>query len=61
MDENFILEHYDEEENIRVQYYYWCNNGRFYRRTVKENGSISRIKRISEAEYIGALEERHNA
>ena len=61
MDDKFILEYHDEEEKMRIQYYYWICNGRFYRRTVKENGSISRIKRISEAEYINALEEKHNA
>ncbi len=61
MDNDFVLEYYDEEEKVRIQYHYWSKNGRYYRRVITEKGSAGRIRRISEAEYISALEERHNA
>ena len=61
MDNDFVLEYYDEEEKMRIQHHYWIKNGRFYRRVTTEKGSAGRIRRISEAEYISALEERHNA
>lgn len=61
MDDNFVLEYYDEEEKMRIQYHYWFSNGRFYRRVIREDGTMSRVRRISEADYISALEERHNA
>ena len=52
----FILETFDEEINMRVQFHYWSSGNCFYSSTELEDGTTARKKRISEKEYVSALE-----
>lgn len=52
---------YDEDEHQRIQAHYWYKNGRFYLQYDKEDGTSTKIKRISEDRYISALEEIYDA
>lgn len=61
MEKEFVLDYYDEEEKLRIQYHYWCKNGRFYRECEREDGLSTKTRRISEESYICALEEYYNA
>ena len=57
----FILESYYEEAEMRVQFHYWTSGKYFYSSTELEDGTTARKQRISEKEYINALEIYHNA
>ena len=52
----FILETFDEEINMRVQFHYWTSGKYFYSSTELEDGTTARKKRISEKEYESAFE-----
>lgn len=52
----FILETFDDEKNMRVQFHYWTSEKYYYSSTELEDGTTARKKRISEKEYINALE-----
>ena len=52
----FILEAFDEETNMRVQFHYWTSVKYFYSSTELEDGTTARKKRISEKEYVSAFE-----
>ena len=53
---SFIIETYDEEINMRVQFHYWTSGKYFYSSTELEDGTTARKKRISEKEYVSAFE-----
>ena len=57
----FILETYDEELKMRVQFHYWTCGKYFYSSTELEDGTTEWKGRISEKKYMSALEELHNA
>lgn len=57
----FIIETYDEEKDMRVQFNYWTCGRYFYSSTELEDGTTARKGRISEKEYMDALEIYHNA
>ena len=46
----FILETFDEEINMRVQFHYWTSGKYFYSSTELEDGTTARKQRISEKE-----------
>ena len=52
----FIIETYDEEINMRVQFHYWTSGKYFYSSTELEDGTTTRKQRISEKEYTSAFE-----
>ena len=52
----FIIETYDEEKDMRVQFNYWTSGKYFYSSTELEDGTTARKKRISEKEYVSAFE-----
>lgn len=52
----FILETFDDEKNMRVQFHYWTSGKYCYSSTELEDGTTARKQRISEKEYINALE-----
>ena len=56
----FILETFDEEINMRVQFHYWTAGRYYYSSTELENGTTANKKRISEKEYTNALETYYN-
>lgn len=57
----FILETFDDEINMRVQFHYWTSEkGYCYSSTEFENGTTVRKQRISEHEYISAYETYRN-
>ena len=58
---SFILEAFDEDLNMRVQFHYWIEGDKFYSSTELENGTTACKGQISEEEYISALEILHNA
>ena len=43
----FILETFDEETNMRVQFHYWTSGKYFYSSTELEDGTTTRKQRIS--------------
>ena len=53
---SFIIETYDEEKDMRVQFNYWTCGRYFYSSTELEDGTTARKKRISEKEYVSAFE-----
>ena len=57
----FILESFDEETDMRVQFHYWTSGKYFYSSTELEDGTTASKKRISEKEYMNALETYRNA
>lgn len=57
----FIIETYDEEKDMRIQFNYWTCGRYFYSSTELEDGTTARKGRISEKEYMDALEIYHNA
>lgn len=57
----FILESFDSDLNMRIQFHYWTSGKHFYSSTELEDGTTVRKKRISEKEYMNALEEKYNA
>lgn len=57
----FIIETYDEEKDMRVQFNYWTCGRYFYSSIELEDGTTARKGRISEKEYMDALEIYHNA
>lgn len=58
----FIIETYDEEKDMRVQFNYWTCGTHFYSSTELEDGTTARKPtRIGEKEYMNALEIFHNA
>lgn len=57
-----VLEWFDEEENVKVQEYYWTTDkGYSYRQTALSNGVTFPEKRISEKELISAIDRYYNA
>ena len=48
----FIIETYDEEKDMRVQFNYWTCGRYFYSSTELEDGTTARKGRISEKEYM---------
>ena len=62
MKENyFILETFDDETNMRVQFHYLTEGDKCYSSTELEDGTTRWQGEISEAEFISALETLHNA
>ena len=60
--ENYIiLETFDEETDMRVQFHYWTEGDKYYSSTELEDGTTRWQGEISEAEYVSALETLHNA
>lgn len=57
----FIIETYDEEENMRIQFHYWTAGKYFYSSIELGDGTTARKCRTSEVEYMNALEIYHNA
>ena len=57
----FILETFDEETNMRVQFHYWTAGKYYFSSTELEDGTTASKKRISEKAYISAMEEYCNA
>jgi hypothetical protein len=57
----FILETFDEETNMRVQFHYWTEGDKCYSSTELEDGTTRWQGEISESEYVSALETLHNA
>ena len=57
----FIIEIFDEEINMRVQFQYWTSGKYFYSSTELEDGTTVRKKRIPEKEYMSAFETYINA
>lgn len=57
----FILETFDEDLNMRVQFHYWTAGKYYYSSIEREDGITVRKSRISEESYFAALEEYHNA
>ena len=56
----FIIETYDEEKDMRVQFHYWTAGKHFYLSTELEDGTTVRKCRVSEKEYMDALETYHD-
>lgn len=56
----FILETYDEETNMIIQFHYWTCGKYCYSSIELEDGTTQWKGRISEKKYINALEELHN-
>ena len=48
----FIIETYDEEKDMRVQFNYWTCGRYFYSSTELEDGTTARKGRIREKEYM---------
>ena len=59
--DDFRIEFYSEEEAQRIQAHYWYKGGRFYLQYDREDGTSTKIRRISEESYISAIEEYYNA
>ena len=57
----FIIETYDEDLKMRIQFHYWTSGKYFYSSTELEDGTTATRKRISEEEYASALEQYYNA
>ena len=57
----FILETYDDDLNMRIQFHYWTVGKYFYSSCEREDGITEYKKRISEEKYRNALEEYFNA
>ena len=57
----FILESFDEETDMRVQFHYWTEGDKCYSSTELEDGTTRWQGEISEEEFISALETLHNA
>ena len=57
----FIIETFDEEINMRIQFHYWTSGKYCYSSTEFENGMSGRKHRISEKEYVSAFETYINA
>ena len=51
---SFIIETYDEEKDMRVQFNYWTCGRYFYSSTELEDGTTARKGKISEKEYASA-------
>jgi len=60
-EQNFILESYDEDTKMRVQFHYWMADGKCYSSTELEDGTTRWQGEISEEEYISALETLYDA
>ena len=56
-----VLSWYDDETNLNIQANYWYSGTRCYRQYCFSDGTSSKVKRISEREYISAIETYHNA
>lgn len=52
----FVLESFDNDTNMRVQFHYWIGGKHYFSSTELENGTTVQKKRISEKEYMTALE-----
>lgn len=61
MNEGFILDWYDEEEDIRIQCLYEVSNKGYCYETYNDSNGISCKKRISEKAFISAFETYINA
>lgn len=59
--DDFRIEFYDDDEKQRIQAHYWTKNGRFYLQYDREDGTSTKVKRISESSYISGIEEYYNA
>ena len=57
----FIIETYDEELDMRVQTHYYTVGRYAYKSVELENGITEWRGRISESEYMSALDVLHNA
>lgn len=53
----FIIQTYDEEKEMFVQRHYWIAGKHFFSSVEFEDGTTENKKRISEKEYVNALEE----
>ena len=60
MSNGFILETFDEDLNMKVQFHYWIEGEKFYSSTELENGTTAWKGQISEDVFVGALEEFYN-
>lgn len=54
----FVLESFDEEEKVSVQFHYWIEDGVYFCCSCTESEECTR--EITEEEYVSALEEYHN-
>jgi hypothetical protein len=57
----FILQTYDEEKEMFVQFHYWTSGKYFFSSTELDDGTTASKKRISQKEYMTALETYYNA
>lgn len=57
----FILQDYDEEKEMFVQFHYWTSGKHFFSSTELDDGTTARKQRISQKEYMTALETYYNA
>ena len=57
----FILESFDEETDMHVQFHYWIEGDQCYSSTELEDGTTRWQGEITEEQYISALETLHNA
>lgn len=57
----FILQTYDDEKEMFVQFHYWTSGKYFFSSTELEDGTTVRKQRISQKEYMTALETYRNA
>lgn len=61
MNEEFRLETYDPDYDVRIQASYCISErGYYYRQYHYDNGISFKPRRISEAEFVSALEELMN-
>lgn len=61
MSEDFVLEWYDDDD-ARIHVHYWISKkGYLYQQYHFDNGTSSKVRRISEAAYLSAFEELINA
>ena len=56
----FILQTYDEDLKMRIQFHYWTAVKYYYSSCEREDGVTVYKKRISEKRYNNALEEYYN-
>lgn len=57
----FILESFNEEMDMRVQFHYWTEGDKCYSSTELEDGTTRWQGEITEEQYVSALETLHNA
>lgn len=56
----FIIDYYDEDEDMRYQFHYWTKGKYCYGSIEREDGVTISKKRISEKRFISAYENYKN-